>query len=201
MMVKPASRMLSAISLGVFCRSAPSTSAIMRSRKVSPGFDVILTRDLIGEHARAAGNRRAIAAGLANDGRRFAGDCRLVHRCDAFDDLTIARESSSPADTTTISPARSLELATCSISPSRRTRLAMVSDRALRSVSACALPRPSAMASAKFANSTVNHSHSVICRLKRKCRAAAEQQHRCDHAADLDHEHHRVAHHVPRVRA
>ena len=39
----------------------------------------------------------------------------------------------------------------------------MVSLRALRSVSACALPRPSAMASAKLANTTVNHSHSVIC--------------------------------------
>ena len=43
MMVRPESRMLSAISLGVFWRVAPSTSAIMRSRKVSPGFDVILT--------------------------------------------------------------------------------------------------------------------------------------------------------------
>ena len=43
MMVRPESRMLSAISLGVFCRVAPSTSAIMRSRKVSPGLEVILT--------------------------------------------------------------------------------------------------------------------------------------------------------------
>jgi hypothetical protein len=36
MRVMPASRMLSAISFGVFCRSAPSTSAIMRSRNVDP---------------------------------------------------------------------------------------------------------------------------------------------------------------------
>ena len=42
----------------------------------------------------------------------------------------------------------------------------MVSERALRKVSACALPRPSAMASAKFAKRTVNQSHNVICRLK-----------------------------------
>ena len=42
-MVSPASRMLRAISLGVFCRSAPSTSAIMRSRKVSPGLAVMRT--------------------------------------------------------------------------------------------------------------------------------------------------------------
>ena len=43
MMVRLASRMLSAISLGVFCRAAPSTRAIIRSRKVSPGFAVIRT--------------------------------------------------------------------------------------------------------------------------------------------------------------
>ena len=44
MIVKPASRMFSAISFGVFWRSAPSTSAIMRSRKVSPGSDVMRMR-------------------------------------------------------------------------------------------------------------------------------------------------------------
>ena len=41
--VMPASRMLSAISFGVFCRTAPSTSAIMRSRKVEPCAAVIRT--------------------------------------------------------------------------------------------------------------------------------------------------------------
>ena len=43
MMVRPASRMFSAISFGVFCRSAPSTSAIMRSRKVEPCAAVMRT--------------------------------------------------------------------------------------------------------------------------------------------------------------
>ncbi len=37
MMVSAASRMLSAISFGVFCRLAPSTKAIIRSMKLSPG--------------------------------------------------------------------------------------------------------------------------------------------------------------------
>src|SRR5665811_1491562 len=41
-------------------------------------------------------------------------------------------------------------------------RLARVSVRVLRRLSACALPRPSATASAKFANSTVNHSQMTI---------------------------------------
>ena len=42
-MVRLASRMFSAISFGVFCRTAPSTSAIIRSMKLSPGFEVIRT--------------------------------------------------------------------------------------------------------------------------------------------------------------
>ena len=42
-MVMPASRMLRAISFGVFCRSAPSTSAIMRSRKEEPCEAVMRT--------------------------------------------------------------------------------------------------------------------------------------------------------------
>ena len=41
--VRPASRMASAISLGVRWRCAPSTSEIMRSRKVSPGSAVTRT--------------------------------------------------------------------------------------------------------------------------------------------------------------
>src|SRR5215472_16824533 len=72
----------------------------------------------------------------------------------------------SPAETMTKSPARSLEPGTVSVLPLGRRRLASVSDLARRRVSACALPRPSAMASAKFANNTVNHSHAVICRSK-----------------------------------
>ena len=41
--VRPLSRILRAISLGVFWRVAPSTRAIMRSRKVSPGLEVMRT--------------------------------------------------------------------------------------------------------------------------------------------------------------
>src|ERR1700733_4517105 len=44
--------------------------------------------------------------------------------------------------------------------------LAWLSVRVFFSDSACALPRPSATASAKLANSTVNHSHRVIWKVK-----------------------------------
>ena len=43
MIVSAASRMFSAISFGVFWRLAPSTRAIIRSMKLSPGFWVIRT--------------------------------------------------------------------------------------------------------------------------------------------------------------
>ena len=57
MSVRPASRTFSAISFGVFCRSAPSTSLIMRSRKVEPGAAVTRTTMPVGQHLRAAGDR------------------------------------------------------------------------------------------------------------------------------------------------
>ena len=74
-----------------------------------------------------------------------------------------------PAATRTVSFTRKCELAISSTSPFAFSLYAVVSDLARRSASACALPRPSAMAVAKLANSTVNHSQSVICRLKPKC--------------------------------
>ena len=46
------------------------------------------------------------------------------------------------------------------------SRFAMVSVLARRRVSACALPRPSARASAKLANSTVNQSQAATCPVK-----------------------------------
>src|ERR1700728_721164 len=70
----------------------------------------------------------------------------------------------SPASTSTISPCFSCGAATTwkLVELSVASRFAVVSVRALRSVAACALPRPSATASAKFANSTVIHSQKMI---------------------------------------
>lgn len=67
----------------------------------------------------------------------------------------------SPADTTTTSSTPGSEEGTCSSVPSLLRRLAMVSSLVLRRVAAWALPRPSAMASAKLAKSTVNQSQPV----------------------------------------
>ena len=49
-----------------------------------------LDDDAVGEHARAAGDAGAVAAGFANHRGRFAGDGRFVDRGHAFDDLAVA---------------------------------------------------------------------------------------------------------------
>src|SRR5215472_8844091 len=168
MMVKPASKIFCAISFGVFWRSAPSTKAIIRSRNVSPGLEVIFTL-IRSDKTRVP----PVTAERSPPASRITGaDSPVI--ADSSTDATPSTISpsdgmNSPAITNTRSPAFSFELGTCSVRPSLSTiRLAIVSERALRSVSACALPRPSAMASAKFANMTVNHNHSVICRLNLK---------------------------------
>ena len=45
--------------------------------------------DPVGQHLRAAGHGRAVAAGFADDRRRFAGDRGLVDRRDALDHLAV----------------------------------------------------------------------------------------------------------------
>ena len=156
-----ASRIDSAISFGVFWRSAPSTRLIMRSRKDSPGSAVM--RTLIQSDSTLV---PAVTAERSPPDSRITGaDSPVI-----ADSSTEAMPStispspgmSSPADTITWSPARSCDAGTVSSLPSGRRRRATRSARVLRSASACALPRPSAIASAKFANKTVNHSPIAI---------------------------------------
>ena len=64
----------------------------MRSRKVSPGLEVMRIVDPVRKNARASGNSGAIATRFADDGGGFAGDGRFVDRGDAFDDFTIASD-------------------------------------------------------------------------------------------------------------
>ena len=92
-------------------------------------------------------------------------------------------------------------LGTSSSVPSARRRWATVSERVLRSVSACALPRPSATASAKLANSTVNQRNSATSPANtfsfvRRRPEVLEEEDVVSTLPTSDHEHHRVAHQV-----
>ena len=57
-----------------------------------------LDDDAVREHPRAAGDRAAVAAGLADDGRRLAGDRRLVDGRDALDDGAVAGDQLAGLD-------------------------------------------------------------------------------------------------------
>src|SRR5258708_25856471 len=160
MMVKAAIRMLRAISLGVFWRLAPSTRAIMRSRNVSPGLALICTT-IQSESTRVPPVTALRSPPLS---RMTGADSPVI--ADSSTEATPSTTSpspgiTSPASTSTRSPLRNSGAATsCTLlvrsEPARR--FAMVVVRARRSVSACALPRPSAIASSQLAKTTVNHN-------------------------------------------
>ena len=148
MIVKPARRMLRAISLGVFCRSAPSTRAIMRSRNVSPGLAEMRTT-ISSESTRVP---PVTAERSPPDSRITGADSPVI-----ADSSTVAIPSMTspslgitwPAATTHSSPTSRR----CSEPPPASRRIAdggRWSRRVWRNVAAWALPRPSAIASAKW---------------------------------------------------
>ena len=114
-----------------------------------------------GQHPRAAGDRGTVAARLADDGGRLAGDRRLVDAGDALDDTSPSLGITSPALTTHSSPTSSAVLARSSIvavgsrGACHRLGAGLAQRVGLR------LASPSAIASAKFANSTVNQRNSA----------------------------------------
>ncbi len=84
---------------------------------------------------------------------------------DAIPSITVPSPGiTSPASTRTTSPLRSSDAARSEPS----SRRAMVSERMVRSVAACALPRPSASASARLAKITVSHSQIAIVALNQR---------------------------------
>ena len=162
MIVIAASRMSSAISLGVFCRLAPSTSEIMRSRNASPGL--ALTSTMSQSDSTCVPPVTELRSPPLSRITGALSPVIALSFTEATPSTTVPSAGmSSPASTSTNSPRLSAEAATSSyfaIRSGRASRLACRSRRALRSDAAWALPRPSAIASAKLANSTVNQSHT-----------------------------------------
>src|SRR5499427_652785 len=164
MMVSPASRMLRAISFGVFWRTAPSTSEIMRSRKVEPCAAVM--RTLIQSESTLV---PPVTAERSPPLSRMTGADSPVMADSSTEAMPSMTSPSlgmkSPASTRTMSPALSSSAETLVKfrAESLLRRFAIVCVRMRRRLSACALPRPSATASAKFAKITVNQSQNAIC--------------------------------------
>ncbi len=160
--------MLRAISFGVFWRSAPSMSAIIRSMKEWPGREV--TRTTIRSESTVV---PPVTPERSPPASRITGADSPV-TADSSTEATPATTSpsagiSSPASTRTKSNCLRSVAATASVAarstsvPYRQcvSRSATVSVRALRSDSACARPRPSATASARFAKTTVSQSQTL----------------------------------------
>ncbi len=57
-----------------------------------------LDDDAVGQHGGAAGDRGAVAAGLADDGCGLAGDRRLIHRRNAFHDIAVTGDGLAGLD-------------------------------------------------------------------------------------------------------
>ena len=82
--------MSSAISFGVFWRSAPSTNAIIRSRKDEPGEDVMRTMIQSEMTVVPPVTAERSPPDSRMTGRGFAGDRRFIDRGDALDHLAVA---------------------------------------------------------------------------------------------------------------
>ncbi len=163
-MVRAMSKIVRAISLGVFRRCAPSTIAIIRSRKVSPG----LTLQAITSQSERIRVPPVTEAKSPPDSRITGADSPVIalSSTEAPPSMTSPSQGIiSPALTRTMSPFRSSAAGTLSACASwrgaRRRRANAVFFTPFR-LFAWALLRPSASASAKLANSTVNHNHRLI---------------------------------------
>ncbi|MNM73529.1 hypothetical protein D3C81_852570 [compost metagenome] len=164
--------MVSASSLGVFWRLAPSTMPIMRSIKLSPGLAVMRTT-IQSDSTRVP---PVTDEKSPPDSRITGADSPVM--ADSSTEATPSITSPSPgimspAWTSTTSPRRRSVAMRASVAPSARMLVRPGrSTRAVtvvfspRSAAACCLLRPSAMASAKLANSTVNHSQMEMARMK-----------------------------------
>ena len=167
-MVSATSSIVSAISFGVFLRLAPSTMAIMRSRKLSPGFTPMRTTSQ-SDSTRVP----PVTEAKSPPDSRITGALSPVmalSSTEATPSMTSPSSGiTSPASTSTTAPLRSSSASCgCHDEPWRgcSSFLAMVFFFMPRSELACALLRPSAMASAKLAKSTVNHNQTAMAKMK-----------------------------------
>src|SRR5262245_17403204 len=199
MNVNAASRIVSAISFGVFWRRAPSTRAIILSRNPAPLSAV--TRTMM----RSLSTRVPPVTALRSPplSRITGADSPVIA---ASSTLAIPSTTSpsagitSPASHTTRSPFFNAGAGTFSSRPFFRRR-AIVSLRARRRLAACALPRPSATASAKIGKKTGKPRQDGQRRHKAgRLRVGLEKAHSRYGSADHGNKHDRVLQNQRRVQ-
>ncbi len=162
--VRNASRIDSAISFGVLPRLAPSTIAIMRSRNASPGL--LVTRTTSQSDSTRVPPVTEQKSPPASRSTGADSPVMALSSTDATPSMTSPSAGMTSRASTSTTSSRRSEEAWTRVWPSSARRplsfFACTSLRVERSAAAWALPRPSATASAKFANSTVSHSQAAI---------------------------------------
>ena len=165
--VNATKRISNAFSLGVFSLLALSTMLIMLSRNVSPGSTVILT--LISPESNFVPPVTPLIS--PPDSLITGADSPVIADSSTRPVPSIMSPSLgiiSPSLTRTMSFFRSESAGTFSVVSSLVILFANASVLVCLSDCALALPLISASDSAKLANITVNHSHTLICRLNKK---------------------------------
>ncbi len=155
--------------------------------------------DPVGQHLGAAGHRRAVAAGLADDRRRFTGDRGFVDRGHAFDDFAVGRDHVAGFDQDNVAD----------FQPGRGHELEILPVRAVEQfgLGLAALPAQGVglRLAAAFGDGLgeVGEQHGEPqpqddLKLEQDVSAArhqiADQNDRGQGGDDLEHEHHRVLH-------
>ena len=203
MIVRPARRIDRAISFGVFCRSAPSTRAIIRSRNVSPGLAVICTT-ISSDSTRVP---PVTAERSPPDSRMTGADSPVI-----ADSSTVAMPSTtspspgmtSPALTTQRSPSRSCDDGTTSIDaartphPGRRLGARLAQRRRLRLAAALGHRLGEVGEQHREPEERHDETGEHVLLVGGVAEVADEQDRRQDRA-DLDDEHDGVAGERPRV--
>ena len=122
--------MFSAISFGVFWRAAPSTSAIMRSRKVEPCAAVMRTLSQSETTRVPPVTAERSPPDSRMTGAELSGDGRLVDRGDALDRLAVGGNQVASFDEHDLTdPKLACRVGTISPCFASTMSLAMVSSR------------------------------------------------------------------------
>ena len=136
---------------------------------------------MVREQARAARDGRAVAAGLADDRRRLAGDGRLVHRADALDHVAVGGDHLAGRDDRPRRPSgdRAPGRPRAAVDAPRRCAASSCAWPAGRSPGPCRGPRRSPRRSSRTARSATARRRSCRRTRGRPCGRVRGRSGRC----------------------
>ncbi len=158
--------------------------------------------DLVRQHLRSAGNRRPIAAGLANHRRGLTCNRRLVNRSNAVDHLAIARNHVAGNHQDNISRAqiRTRDVFDASVhAKPNRCRLGLRAPQRIGLRFTAALRHRLGEVREQYSEPKPQRNLQVEAQSAVMRQNIPQQINACNDTADLDHKHDRVLHHRART--